>query len=81
MSPRKFYKTVVTLTIISEECPIEFQTPSDLDYELRNNEHAYSFTDVDVERLNAVEAVQELIYIDESPSFFMLDDNGENLPQ
>ncbi len=80
MSARKFYKTVVTVTILSERGPV---SPScELDHIHRELQDGYWIGEVDNDggtELTGAEVAKALVEMGSTPDFFDLEDDGTDL--
>ncbi len=79
MSKRTFYKTTITLDILSEE-PIP--NPDDITTianEMINGDYSGIVRDAEMDELDGKEAAEELMCQGSDPGFFGLDDDGEDL--
>lgn len=75
---RKFYKTTVTVTVLSEDQPVKFDDLQELHYEITNGSCVGSYDEASVE-ITAQEAVTGLNELGSEPGFFQLDENGNTL--
>lgn len=78
-SKRKFYKTVVTVEIISADNPPEFENLSELSYLITEGDHSGQFRTTLAKKLTAKEAAKALVKQDSDPEFFGLDEKGNNI--
>ena len=77
--PRRFYKTTVTFTVLSEE-PIP--PHADLQYiavECNEGQYVGNFSANDEQLLNGGAMVDALYEAGSEPGFFSLDDNGQDV--
>lgn len=89
MSQRKFYKTIINVTVLSEE-PIEASSVGGVGGGCALSEIAYNITEGDMSgvleigettTLNGKEAADALIEQSSDPEFFQLDANGNDLEE
>ena len=77
MSPRKFHKTVFTVTVISEE-PVNELNLEELAGEILYGDASGAFEISSNEVIDAAQAAKELIAQESSPAFLNLDDEGND---
>ena len=81
MANRKFYKTVIQVEILSEE-PIGDMTDLDtIHYETTYGRWSRSTAVKKQITMNGLAMAKALIAQGSDPEFFMLDANGENIPE
>lgn len=77
MTKRKFYKTKITVTVISEE-PLPVLSLEELVYEVRDGNSSSQTEQHEPEVLDGKQAVAELVEQGSDPCFFRLDDDGND---
>lgn len=78
-SPRKFYKTVVTIEILSEESLREGVSLADIQYLITDGPCSGKVTVSARQELNSAEIVKELQDQASEPEFFGLDTEGNDI--
>lgn len=76
-SKRKFHKTVIEITVLSEE-PIGSVTLHDLAHETMEGSWVGKMENKSIEKISGKEMADELYKADSEPGFFMLDDDGND---
>lgn len=72
MAATKFYKTIITVTVITEDTPISSELSlSDIEEEFTNGDAAASM-DFSSEEISSAQAAEELMKTGSSPEFFGL---------
>jgi len=79
MSKRKFFRSKVIVEILSEEPLNPAMSLSDIQYYTDEGDGCGRTQDMEVEELNAQEAVSALKEFGSEPAFFSLNDAGEDL--
>ena len=80
MENRKFYKTSITIQILSEGEPVpDGMELDDLSYEMRDGNYVGVVGEPVVEELTSKQMADELYFFGSVPSFFLLDENGNPL--
>lgn len=78
-SKRKFYKSVIELTILSEEIiPWDEYELSDIGYAITDGDCSGMMHQTKFEELNGKQAADELIAQGSDPGFFCLDEDGND---
>lgn len=78
MTSRKFYKSTMQITVLSEE-PFHWESLADIDYEITYGECTGAVEDLrSNEVLNGTEVAKELTSVGSEPGFFQLDENGND---
>lgn len=77
MSDRKFYKTIVTFVVLSEE-PIEGMDLGAISYESDNGDIVRGDLEYDTTEISGITAAEMLYEVGSDPGFFQLDDNGND---
>jgi hypothetical protein len=77
---RKFYKTVVSYEILSEE-PIGEVSLEDIAYECENGHWSGVFGDTVITELTGKEMAEAARKQGTDPEFFMLDDDGNTIDE
>ena len=80
MSKRKFYKTVIQITVLSEE-PFEYENLSQVDYAITDGGCSGDYKTVTAKIINGKEAAKELLRQGSDTDFFELTENGEDLQE
>lgn len=75
---RKFYKTIITIEVLSEDEPWRGGLEA-LHYAITEGDCSAAFGDDYVVELTAEEVARELIAQGSDPEFFMLDDDGNDI--
>ena len=76
---RKFWKTVITVTVLSEDYPISAESSlSEIDRAMTYEDLVGEVEIFSADRLNRKEVVKELIKMSSSPEFFDLDEKGRD---
>lgn len=76
-TPRRFFRTTVTITILSEDAPLpEGASLADIGYEIESGGMSGS-TQHEFEEISAVEAARALIAQGTDAEFFRLTEHGE----
>jgi hypothetical protein len=75
MSDRKFYKTVITVEVLSEE-PVAFGDLGGLHCAITEGGCSGDYTEGKTKTLSAKQAVRELLKQGSDPSFFRLTETG-----
>ena len=79
MTTRKFYRTVITIEVLSEDSiPIEMELSDILDEVFEGNFSKRELSEVET-KLNGKQAAKALIEQDSDPEFFQLDENGNDI--
>jgi hypothetical protein len=76
---RKFYKTVVTVVVLTEDVPPEYDNLSDLNYLITQGDASGQVTSTASEVLSGKQAAKALQAQGSDPSFFNIDDDGNDL--
>jgi len=79
MSEKKFYRSKVVVEIVSEEPLNPEMSLSDIHYYIDQGDGCGLKQDMEVREINAKEAVSTLKEFGSEPSFFGLNDEGEDL--
>jgi len=77
---KRFFKTIVTVTVLTEDCPPEFDSLHDLAHEIEQGDASGSYT-VSTKKISARKAAKGLIKQGSDPEFFRLDSNGKDLDE
>ncbi|MFA7219001.1 MAG: hypothetical protein WC119_00550 [Synergistaceae bacterium] len=79
MSKRKFYKTTIKISILSEE-KIDFHnmTLADIDHEITEGGSSGEVWTSPTSEIDAVQAVKGLSKMGSDPAFFRLTEDGED---
>ncbi len=76
--PRKFYKTVITVTVLSEDEPVSTDCElGTIVYQITDGNWSGEVENDGGTELTPAQAAQELIAQGSDPSFFKLDENGK----
>lgn len=78
---RKFYKTIFTVEVLSEDEPADGLNLKDIDYEITEGHMSGVVKDPIVIELTAKEAAQALLEQASDPEFFLLTAEGEDLSE
>jgi len=79
MTERKFYKTIITFEVLSEEpIPMDMEVQNIIDEAI---EGGYSMSDAGMSaiEMDGKQAAKELIEQASSPEFFRIDENGNDI--
>jgi hypothetical protein len=80
MSNRKFYKHSVTVVFLAEDSPLDFETLGDINYAITDGPCVGLFpTDESCVEVTGKEAAELLSEFGSEPSFFNLDDEGNDV--
>lgn len=77
MSKRRFYKTKIEVTVLSEE-PYEFRALEGLAHDITYGDCVGVVSDQAPVRISRKQVVKELYDAGSEPEFFMLDKNGKD---
>ncbi len=75
MTKRKFYKTVIQVTVLSED-PFEWKSLADVDWAITDGDCVGSVRQESASVLDAQQTVDALTAMGSEPSFFGLKENG-----
>ena len=79
MTERKFYRTTITVTVLSEEpIPSELNL-QELAYEMDEGEYVGFYPTTNIEELDGKQMAEALVKAGSEPEFFQLNDNGDDL--
>lgn len=78
MSNRKFYRTVYTVEVLSEE-PVGEMSLADLDYEITEGHSSGRFLSTENEEVDGKKMAELLKAQGTDPEFFQLNDEGEDI--
>lgn len=77
---RKFFKTTITLTILSEQGPVSSGCRlAEVDREMEDGGWCGRIENDGGQEISSAEAARMLIDMDSTPDFFNLDDDGTDL--
>jgi len=74
---RKFYITKITLVVLSEDAPPEWDNLHDLSYLIDEGPCVGHMTDDVSKRISGKQMAKELIKAGSDPGFFQLDEKGK----
>lgn len=77
--PRKFYKQVFHIEVLTEGLPLEWDDLKDIQYECDQGGASGKLTDEPPVEVTAQEMAKLLMAQDSSPEFFQLTEDGEDL--
>jgi hypothetical protein len=77
MSDRTFYRTVVTVEVLSED-PLNFDTLEDLHHAITTGDCSGRYETTKTETLNGKDTAAGLIAQGSDPGFFQLDEEGND---
>lgn len=75
---RRFFKTIVKVTVLTEDYPPEFDDLHELAHTIDQGDASGSYT-VSTEKISAVTAAKGLRAQGSDPEFFQLDSNGKDI--
>lgn len=75
---RKFYKTVIQTTVLSEE-PFEYENLSQVNSAITAGDCSGKVETVEAKELSGKEMAQALLAQGSDPQFFQIDENGESI--
>lgn len=78
VSKRKFYKTVIRVTVLSEEDWTDWDSLSAVDYDITDGPCVGDIKTISHEEIDGKQAAKELMEARSDPEFFMLDENGDD---
>ncbi len=78
-STRKFFKTVLTVEVLSDESPLEWDSLADVSYAITDGDCSGKITNEAVTKLSGPEAAKALQDQGSEPEFFRLDEDGNDL--
>lgn len=76
---RKFFKTVVTVTVLSEDQPISFDGLDDLHRIIDNGDCVGTINNFKARRIPAKKMVKLLYDLGSEPAFFQIDEDGKDI--
>jgi hypothetical protein len=76
---RKFYKSIIEITVLSEDRPCEFNSLGDLTYLINDGPYSGEIVIKEEIEVSSQEMVNLLMDQSSDPEFFNLDENGNNL--
>jgi hypothetical protein len=77
---RKFYKTVYTFTVLTEDNPVpDNMDLEDVLYECQDGGWSGDITSVSIDELSSAQMAKALLEQHSSPEFFDLEDDGTDL--
>jgi hypothetical protein len=79
MAKRKFFKTVVKVTVLSEDIPAVWRDLADLHYLITDGSCSGRIDTGNPQSISARRAADELFKQGSDPSFFQLSGSGEDL--
>jgi ABC-type Na+ transport system ATPase subunit NatA len=79
MSSRKFFKTVITVTVLSEDGPPEWNNLRDLHYLIEQGPCVGKFGLGNTTKITAKRMVGELLDAGSGPDFFQLDEDENDI--
>jgi len=77
--PRKFYKTVYEIEVLSEEKIPEWMSVEEIAYEITSGGCSAVFNHIKTQELTGKECAEELMNQGSDPEFFQIDENGNEL--
>lgn len=77
--PRKFFLTRITVEVLSEDSPLEWDTLEDVYHATAYGDSVGACRDEEIIELGAKEAAQKLLELGSSPDFFQLSENGKTI--
>jgi len=77
--PRKFFKTILQVEILSEDCPFDSENLSEVHRAITDGACSGVVTTVSQQQLTGRQMAHHLIQQDSDPEFFQLDENGKDL--
>jgi riboflavin synthase len=80
MTARKFYKTVITVEVLSEE-PYDETDLSQVSYDITEGHHSGVVKITSNEELTGKQAADELKAQGSDTDFFLLDENGDDVEE
>ena len=81
MEKMKFFRTIVTVEVLSEDFPVEFDDLKDLDYLITEGHCSGMVQVMSSELVSGLEMAQLLIKQRSDPEFFRLDIDGNFLDE
>lgn len=81
MTERKFYKTQIIITVLSEGTPYEPAYLSTIHEDITSGDCSGQWDTLKPEELNGKQAADALVAQDSDPGFFNLDDEGNDLEE
>lgn len=79
MSKRKFYKTIFTVEVLSEDFPVKDLSLKELAEETVHGDYSAQTEITKTEQLTGKEAADALVAQGSDPEFFMLDEEGNDV--
>lgn len=79
MKKRDFYKTVITIEVLSEDPLDSNMSLSDLDYFITDGDGSGLIKPWKRKKINGKQAAKELMKQGSDPSFFQIDEKGEDI--
>jgi hypothetical protein len=79
-SKRKFYRTTITVTVLSENGPVDQGTPlEDISAEIDSGSCVGQVKIAKTEKLTGLQMARATHRLSSDPEFFQLDENGNDL--
>ena len=78
-SKRKFFKTVVRVTVLNEDVPIEFDALTELEHAIDSGDEVVQIAVLKQVQLTPRAAARALSRYGSEPEFFQLNGNGEDV--
>jgi hypothetical protein len=76
---RKFYKNVVTITVITEDAPLDQMSLAAVEYEISEGDCVGGPLDIKSTAMGGKRTANMLYDFGSEPDFFHLDDNGKDV--
>lgn len=76
---RKFFKTIVTVEVLSEDVPVEFDNLQELHYMITSGDDSGVIKSCIHKKITGKQAAQALIKQGSDPGFFLIDKDGNDL--
>lgn len=78
-SQRKFFKTTIHVTVLSEDVPVEFSNLAELGHQIRDGDCCGKYEVKKQIRIQPHQAAQQLLRLGSEPGFFKLNGHGEDV--
>jgi len=78
---RKFYKSIIEITVLSEDRPCEFNSLGDLTYLINDGPYSGEIVIKEEKVVSSQEMARLLMDQSSDPEFFNLDEDGKDLDE